>query len=199
MFRATLRLPRLDAPRGQSAVEFILVFPMFVFVLFAMIEFGFAFTAQNTLGFAVRDVARVGVESGDRSGSDCTMLDTLETVLGAAARRDGIRQIDLYWSDARGNVIGGAVTTYTRTGSMTCTTVSGEALTLPYTATASLYPETSRCTILAGCGGGHTSVDTLGVRVTYAYPWVTPLAGMLQLGSSVNLQADQQMRIEPVL
>jgi Flp pilus assembly protein TadG len=188
-----------DAPRGQSAVEFVLVFPIFLFLLFAMVEFAFAFTAQNSLSFAVRDVARVGVESGDRSGSDCTMLDTLESVLGRSARRDAIRQIDLYWSDARGNVIGGAVTTYRRTGSMTCTTVSGETLTLPYTAIATLYPETSRCTILAGCGGGHSSVDTLGVRVIYDYPWVTPLAGMLQLGSSVNLVADQQMRIEPVL
>ena len=181
----------------------MLVLPIFLFVLIGIIEFAFAFSTQNALSFAARDVARVGVEGGDRSGTDCSMLQDLEHSFGATSDRSGISQVEFYWSDRNGNVLNGMANTYQRTGSMTCTTVKGASVTLPYTlASGSNYPEASRCTVIAGCPvmtPPHDSVDTLGVRITYTYHWKTPLAPMLQLPSTIEFGATQQMRIEPVL
>jgi Flp pilus assembly protein TadG len=189
--------------RGQAAVEFILVFPLFLFLLIAIIEFAFAFSTLNALSFAARDVARVGVEGGDRQGTDCSMLQGLEGTFGATSDRSGIAQVEIFWSDDAGNVLHGARNVYLRGGSLSCTTVKGDSVTLPYTLQAgSTYPENQRCTVLAGCDAltpAHPGVDTLGVRITYDYRWKTPLAGLLQMAPALTFQADQQMRIEPVL
>jgi TadE-like protein len=181
----------------------MLVLPLFLFLLIAIIEFAFAFSTLNALSFAARDIARVGVEGGDRAGTDCSMLEDLERNLGASSDRTGISQVEIFWSDDKGAVLSGEINTYQRTGSMSCTTVKGASITLPYTLMAgSSYPESSRCTVIAGCDAltpTHPSVDTLGVRVTYGYRWKTPLSVFLQFAPTITFQADQQMRIEPVL
>jgi len=46
--------------RGQSIVEFALAFPIFITVLFAVLEFAFIFTDQVKLINAARDGARAG-------------------------------------------------------------------------------------------------------------------------------------------
>jgi hypothetical protein len=184
-------------------VEFALVNPLFIFLLVAIVEFAFAFSTQNALSFAARDVARVGVEGGDRQGTDCSMLVTLESTFGASSDRSGISQLEIFWSDENGNLLHGARHVYQRGGSLDCTTVRGDAVTVPYSLVAgSSYPETARCTVLAGCDTltpPHPGVDTLGVRITYSYAWKTPLASLLSMGPHITMRSDQQMRIEPVL
>lgn len=44
--------------RGQSLVEFALVFPVFIAIVGAIIQFGMIFWAQNTLTQVVRDTGR---------------------------------------------------------------------------------------------------------------------------------------------
>lgn len=177
--------------------------PLYLFLLIAIIEFAFAFSTLNALSFAARDIARVGVEGGDRQGTDCSMLEDLESAFGASSDRAGISTVEIFWSDENGAVLSGAVNTYQRTGSTTCTTVQGATITLPYTlAAGSSYPESSRCTVVIGCPAmtpAHPAVDTLGVRITYGYSWKTPLSAFLQMAPTITMRGDQQMRIEPVL
>jgi hypothetical protein len=181
----------------------MLVLPLFLFVLIAIIEFAFAFSTLNALGFAARDVARVGVEGGDRQGTDCSMLQDLEVAFGATSDRAGISQVEIFWSDDNGHLLNGATNVYRRSGSLSCTTVKGQTVTLPYTIQpGAAYPEASRCTVIAGCDAmtpPHPGVDTLGVRITYSYRWRTPLSVLLQMAPSITFHAEQQMRIEPVL
>lgn len=190
-------------PRGQAAVEFILVLPLFLFLLIAIIEFAFVFSTLNALSFAVRDIAQVGVEGGNRTGTDCSMLNDLEGALGASSSPSGISKVEIFWSDQNGNILNSAINVYLRTGSTTCTKLDGVTLTLPYTLqSGASYLETARCSVLAGCTGvspSHPSVDTLGVRITYSYSWKTPLSAMLQMAPTLTFHADQQMRVEPVL
>lgn len=192
-----------DEHRGQALVEFALVLPLFIFLLIAIIEFAFAFSTMNALSFAARDVARVGVEGGDRQGTDCSMLVTLESTVGATTDRAGVSQLEIFWSDENGNLLHGARHVYQRGGSLSCTTVKGDAVTVPYSlVSGSSYPETARCSVLAGCDTlvpPHPGVDTLGVRITYTYRWRTPLSSLLSLAPRITMRADQQMRIEPVL
>jgi Flp pilus assembly protein TadG len=51
--------------RGQSLVEFAIVFPIFILVLFAVIEFSFMLYSQMTVSNAAREAARVSVVDPD--------------------------------------------------------------------------------------------------------------------------------------
>jgi Flp pilus assembly protein TadG len=180
-------------------VEFILVLPIFLVVVIAFVEFAFAFSTQNALNYVARNVALVVAEGGNRSGTDCTALSVLERDFGATSDRAGIASVDIYFSDQNGRVIGGQITTYNRAGSSICQDLDGASHTLPYTLAASTYAETSRCSVLAGCGGSHPGVDTIGVTINYRYTWKTPLSFMLGIAGPPTFRATQQMRMEPVL
>ncbi len=54
--------------RGQSLVEFAVSVPVFVMLLFGMLEFGFAFSHNLTLEYATREGARTGRRPGSRHG-----------------------------------------------------------------------------------------------------------------------------------
>ena len=187
--------------RGQSAVEFALVLPLFLLILIALIEFAFAFSTLNSLNYTARDVALVAAEGGDRSGTDCTALQVLERELGQASNAGGVLAVEIYWSDQNGALLSGQVNRYNRTGSMTCAGLDGTTVTLPYSAAGSTYPESIRCNVLSGvsCVAGHSRLDTIGVRVTYAYGWKTPLGALLGGIGAPLFAATQQMQMEPVL
>lgn len=51
--------------RGQSLVEFAVVFPVFMLILGGVIQFGIIFWGQNTLNQIVRDAARYGATVPD--------------------------------------------------------------------------------------------------------------------------------------
>ncbi len=60
----TKRVPRRRhgrGERGQSLVEFVLVLPIFLLLLFAIIDFGMGFHAWITVTNASREGARIGV------------------------------------------------------------------------------------------------------------------------------------------
>jgi hypothetical protein len=177
---------RTDA--GQTLVEFALVFPLFMVLLLAAIEFGFAFNASLSLGYATRDASLVAAVSGNAPGGDCLVLDKVEQDVSAPADRSRITTVEIYWSDANG-------------GSMSCEARDGSTYTLPYKLTTAAYPEIDRCMILSGCGNGHATVDTVGVKVAYIHPWRTPLGGLLNWGNSKSWQFERAnaMRMEPLL
>ena len=58
----TARTPgrRSRGDAGQSLVEFALIVPILLILVFAMLEFGLAFNDKLTLGNATREGARVG-------------------------------------------------------------------------------------------------------------------------------------------
>lgn len=53
------------AQRGQSLVEFALVFPMVILFLFAIVDFGIALDRRITLQHAIREGARYAAVHGD--------------------------------------------------------------------------------------------------------------------------------------
>ena len=50
--------------------------------------------------------------------------------------------------------------------------------------------------MLAGCGGAHTGVDTIGVRITYQHFWLTSFARLI--GSGVTFEETTATRVERV-
>jgi Flp pilus assembly protein TadG len=197
--------------RGQSLVEFSLIFPLFIVLVMAVVEFAFAFNATLSLAFASRDAALIAAESGAATGSDCVIIQSAIDDVGAPADPNSITSIEIFWADANGNYKNGnsaLKNVWTHGGSNTCNYPDGSSLTVPYTQTTNGYPETNRCNVEVGCGGSHTpSVDTIGIRVNYSYAWKTPLKGLIGLvggggvwsGTGWNFGRSNAMRMEPVL
>ena len=186
--------------RGQTLVEFALVFPIFFLLLLGVIEFGLVFNAVLSINFASRDASLIAAEAGNAVGSDCVILNKVEQGIGAPSSKSRITKVEIYQAGKPGNPIGGKVNTYNRTGTTTCTLPDSTTLTVPYTLSGSAgYPDTSRCNIQGGCSGSG-GVDTIGVKITYAYTPFTPLGTFLG-GSSMTytLTESNAMRMEPVL
>ncbi len=55
----------LKSQKGMSAVEFALILPVFMLLVFAIVEFGGAFYKKQVLTSAVREGARLGVVATD--------------------------------------------------------------------------------------------------------------------------------------
>src|SRR5213594_390594 len=192
-----LRLPALRGSAGQSFVEFALLLPVFLVLVLGLIEFAFVWNSRNTVLFATRDGSMLAAEGGNNYGTDCVVLDRVEKDIISPASAIKVQQVQIYWSDRNGAQIGTSVNTYTRTGATTCDYGDGTTLTVPYTLSSGGYPEGSRCDVLAGCGGSHTTVDTMGVKVTYQHRWLTSFARLT--GTGVIFTETSATRGEPQL
>jgi Flp pilus assembly protein TadG len=201
----TTRHPRVAATqrhdRGQALVEFVLIFPIFLLLVIGLIEFGVAFGVQLNVNYASRDAALLAAEAGNGQGADCVILSNIEATIASPSSRTSITQVRVFWSDANGVERAGKVNVYVRSGSTSCTLQDGTVLTVPYSLSGTAgYPEADRCAILAGCPGGHATVDQIGVTITYRHQWITPLPAMVTLPTGgVTVTRSNAMRMEPIL
>ena len=184
--------------RGQAIVEVALILPLLVFLIVGTIEFSLLLNARNTVSFASRDGSMLAAEGGSRAGTDCVVLQTIERDLVAPASAIKVTQIKVYWSDQNGDEIGSTHNLYTRSGSTTCDYGDGTSITVPYSLTTASYIEDIRCDVLAGCGGSHTSLDTIGVEITYVHLWLTSF-GRITGGTGLTFNVSNTTRIEPQL
>jgi len=183
--------------RGQAIVEFAMLLPVLILFVVGIIEFALVWNSRNTVLFASRDGSMLAAEAGNLTGSDCVVLQRIESDVVSPSTSLRIQQVTIYWSDRNGDQIGANQNVYTRTGSTSCDYPDGGTITVPYTLTTPGYLEGSRCSTLAGCGGSHPTVDTIGVRVTYQHFWAT---SFLQFaGSSVTFTESTITRAEPQL
>jgi Flp pilus assembly protein TadG len=183
--------------KGQAIVEFAMLLPVLLLLLVGLIEFSFVWNSRNTVLFASRDGSMLAAEGGSLDGTDCVVLQRIEGDVVSPAKAVRVQDITIYWSDRNGDQIGSNQNIYTRSGSTSCTYPDGTTITVPYTLTTAGYVESSRCSVLAGCGGSHTTVDTIGVRVTYQHFWLTSFARLT--GSGVTFTEASITRAEPQL
>jgi Flp pilus assembly protein TadG len=183
--------------KGQAIVEFAMLLPVFVLLIIGLIEFSLVWNSRNTVLFASRDGSMIAAEGGSLYGTDCVVLQRIESDVVSPSTALRIQEISIYWSDRNGDQIGSNQNIYTRTGSTSCTYPDGNTITVPYTLATAGYVESARCSVLAGCGGSHTSVDTIGVRVTYQHFWLTSFVRFA--GNSVTFTEASITRAEPQL
>ena len=190
--------------KGQAMVEFAFVFPIFMTLLVAVVEFGFLMNANLASSFATRDASLVAAEAGNTTGADCAILKKIEDDISGPSNASNITNVQIYWADSTtGAAKSGYVNTYPRSTSQTITcTVGGSTFTLPYSTPTIGYPESTRCNIISGvsCASGHSGLDTIGVQVTYNYTWHTPLKSLLGFtGPGWTIVKSNAMEMEPVL
>ncbi len=191
---------RRDRSSGQTLVEFALVFPLFLVLVFAVIEFTFVFSGMLGISYATRDAALLAAEAGNGNGADCVIIKAVEQAVTAPADRTRIQSIVIYRADRNGIEISGISNRWDRGSSTNCP----DGTTVPYVRQTNAYAEPTRCNVLAGCAtdaaGAHPGLDTIGVRVTYIHQWVTPMGGFGGLGGSgFTLTQSNSMRMEPIL
>ena len=191
------RLPLIRRDRGedgQALVEFALLLPIVMLIVVGLMEFGMFLNSRNAVEFAARDGSMLAAEGGNTAGTDCVVLDKIERDIVSPARNIRIQNIAIYWSDRNGDQIGSSVNVYSRSGSTTCNYGGGTTLTVPYSLTTPNYVEGVRCDVLAGCGGSHPGLDTIGVKVTYQHRWITSL---VQQTGLITFSVSSGTRIEP--
>jgi len=189
--------PRLDARgRGQALVEFALIFPIFMLLLFGIIEFAFMLNAQLSLNYATRDAALIAAEAGNNEAADCLILKKVNEDLNPPTAEGNVAAVHIFSATETGGQLSPVrEQIYTSGGSTSCGSISA-----PYSLSTSGYPYTVRCNDLdrGTCSTGftglsNTGVDIIGVQIDYTYRFVTPL------GSTINMSVSNEMRMEPVL
>ena len=81
--RIRTRLCRGESERGAVLVEAALVFPVFLLLLFGMIEFGFIFKDTQTLDNMTRAGVRVGAIEGNATNPDAD-YEIVTSIMGAS-------------------------------------------------------------------------------------------------------------------
>ena len=84
--------------RGQAAVEFAMLLPIFLIVLFLIVDFGVGISCWVVVTNATREGARLGAVCGD--GSGCDPLVDIETRV--ATNSSGlltVDDVDVYYLD----------------------------------------------------------------------------------------------------
>lgn len=201
---APTRRGRRRAAHGQSLVEFALVLPVFILSLIGLVEFSMALSSVVSVNFVDRDATLLAAEAGNAPGADCVVLKAIEG-LNPPASNQQLTQVSIFRSDANGAQQGAEANIYARGGgSTTCNYPDGTVITVPYLATATGYLDANRCNQIKGCptlNPPRSGLDTVGVTVTYAYRWVTPLPGLIPTISPIGftIVKTTAMRMEPVL
>jgi Flp pilus assembly protein TadG len=202
-----LNRKRLRRARGQTLVEFALVFPLFITLLLGVIEFAFMFNATLAINLATRSASLIGAESGSNTLADCAILARIEHDITAPLNPSEIQTVTIYKADRAGNPVSPAVqNVYARAGSTPC--VGYTPSSVPYTLGANTYPMGEapiggRCDILAGCSTT-IPMDSIGVRITYRYVLKTPLSNLVGFlpgagAGYVDFTWSNVMRMEPTL
>jgi len=177
---------RLAPQRGQSLVEFALVVPVFMLLLLGMLEFGFAFTHDQTIAYATREGARAGATAGDGSTSfpcnagtaatfDAPVIAAVERVLkspGSPIDMAQVSSISVYLAKADGSATPNKVNIWTPAPGQG-PTVDGRAL--DFKQTQSQWACTAR-----SVGGSPATVDSMGVSITYSYQFRTAFGGIVR-------------------
>lgn len=192
---------RRHPEKGQSLVEFALVFPIFILLIIGLIEFAVLFSRILNVNYASRDAALIAAEVGDAAGGDCIILDTLDDALEGTTSRSDIEEVRIFWADANGVEKAGEANIYQRGGIGTsCTFATGVTVTVPYTAVSLNYSASERCSILAGCGALHPGPDIIGVAIEFHHDWLTPLPNLVSVPpTGIDFTRSNTMRMEPIL
>jgi Flp pilus assembly protein TadG len=181
--------------RGAALVEFALIAPVLMLLVFGAIEYGMFFKDYLTVANTTRTGARVGSAAGSSADADYQILQSVKAAAAALpSGANSIQQITIYKS----TLAGGGPTT-------TCQTTSSAADKCnTYTASAFSQPSSK-----FGCGAGSidsvwcptTREDSQAIGPDYIGVWVKTTHGFVTklFGTSRVIGDSVVMRIEPKL
>ncbi len=173
--------PTRDSERGASLVEFSLVLPILLVIVFGILEMGMAFGTTITVGSAAQEGARVASFKGNDIDADCVALESVIAELGSEV--DQVTTIKIYRVDSAGYAEPLKTNTYAYSGVgdiTDCTKWNGTVL----------WPAADRNVTV-----GTTPLDVLGVEVSSTHRWVTqfpPFTGTISVDESTIVRLEPE-------
>jgi len=194
------------AQRGQALVEFALTLPLLATLIMGVFEFGVALASNIGINRAAQSGAHIAASAGNIAGADCLILDEIERAVMLPNDRAAIEDVRIELTDLSGDTVF-ATNSWSRSGTTQCEVADGLLVDVPYTLASEGYPDTARCTVLAGCPTmtpARTTVDNIGVVVRYNHSWITPLGHLIPLiggvdGTGWTFEQRNIFRMEPQL
>jgi hypothetical protein len=185
--------PQSVRERGAALVEFALVAPVLMLLIFGAFEYGMFFKDYLTVSNTTRTGARVGSAAGSGADADYQILQAVKAAATALpGGSNSIQQISIYKSTSSG----GGPTATCQTGSSAtdkCNTYTPSVFSQP----ASKF----------GCGAGSvdsvwcptTREDSQAIGPDYIGVWVKTTHGFVTklFGTSKTITDNVVMRIEP--
>jgi len=192
-----------ERQRGAAAVEFALVLPILLVLLFGIIEWGMAFNQRLTIGNASQTSARVGTAIGNKPEADMRILEAIAQGVFTLPENGTqmIKRVLIYKADGFGEPIGGSVNTYDYQLVGTPTDAQCDWVPCPdpdagfSTASLPWAPEDRNVEV--------GNLDVMGVRIIFSHDWLT--GGLVPLPdvACTNIPSDcwvdtAVMRLEPL-
>ena len=166
------------------AVEAALVTPLFILLLFGIIEFGMFFKDY----LAVSSASRAGVRIASAEPRMATFADDAAAAVlreGSALKPTSIKEVCVYKSDANGYPVGGSSAF---TSCTSCVQYRYDAATDTMKEYSDSWPATSH-----NACADDVAHDSVGVFIRYSYSSVTGL-----IFKSTDITDHTVMRFEPI-
>ncbi|MFN8629538.1 MAG: TadE family protein [Chloroflexota bacterium] len=196
---------RRAGERGQGLVEFALLLPVLMTMLLAMLEFGTAFNHQLTLGYAVREGARIGADLVNGGGTlgcntgqspnaanvDGVIIEAIDRVLsssGSPVPASQVTRIRIYQADTAGGDTLGLHNDWIYSSTL-YTLGDGNQVNFKPNSGVQTWGACNRSNVL-----GHTTtfsptqIDSIGVAITYTYKFLSPLGSTLTMSDVAVMQ-----------
>jgi hypothetical protein len=189
----TMRLFKDGNERGAAMVEMAIVVPIFILLVFGMLEFGLAFKNKLTMNHAVSAGARRATVLGNDASADIEILTAFEEGLVGATSVDNVQYVDIFLVNDDGSK--GVYSRYTpdADGNPCDWDPCPDPVIVDPVVYGSPddYPPCSRDVALEAGDG----VDTVGFEVVYTHNWVTGVLGF----SDATWHETARSRMEPDL
>lgn len=182
--RHRLGQPSRTTPRGQTMVEFALVVPVLLLVVFALLQFSVVLLARNAFAMAVRDGARTLAVHGTEKDANTLVCGTMISDLQNSAIMSSsyLSNLTLYRANANDPPVGSTPPPPQDTG--TCVPQSGGQGKWTYGASVG-YPPYKRQIVFPP--------DWVGVSANYTFHFWLPM-----FGSGVTFHENSIARLEPL-
>lgn len=177
--------------RGQALVEFALVAPLFLMLLFGIVEYSLINASVGTFNFAAKDAAREGAIIGKGSvTTGTTTVDVdyymvnniiLPRVSGVVVAQ--MQKVEIFHADQTGACVNVTVNNVTGCQENIWQFVNGS-----WQETQTGWQPSSRNDALS-------NADYLGVKISYTYTYLTAFFAITS--PTLNLTALSVQRIEP--
>ncbi|HVT77519.1 MAG TPA: TadE/TadG family type IV pilus assembly protein [Acidimicrobiales bacterium] len=187
------RTRRARGTRGAALVEAAIITPLFILLLFGVIEYGYGFLDRLTAKNASLVGARAGASEGTNGDADYDILQAVKKA-SQASKAASVKYVIIYKASSYSASVPAACLTASQTG--VCNRYTGADFSLAETnfgcATGDRDIAWCPSTRKTALGGANGPPDYLGVYVQIRHDNITGL-----FGSGYDFKSDSVVRMEP--
>jgi Flp pilus assembly protein TadG len=177
-----------NSERGAALVEFVLILPIFVLIVFGTIEFASAYNDSSVVADAARAGGRIGSTAPGTNYTSTTETNIITTRVETAVKAlpaGSAKELWVYEANNKG-FPGGS----NNTGWATCP--NGTCIKYVWNNTTNTWNYLSGSYLATNQNACGTSPDELGIRVVATHSFVTKM-----FGTSFQLDDKTVFRFEP--